>query len=105
MTYIEKPRLHHKALPTNKIGFTRRDYEGRISTLCAGCGHDSISAALIPHSLELLITPGVGRVAERGESRFRRYFYIVDTIVDRESAFGIVRIQMEQRAMPSEVDG
>ena len=40
-------QLHHPTLPTNKLGFTRRDYEGKISTLCAGCGHDSISAALI----------------------------------------------------------
>ena len=47
MTYIAKPKLHHPALPKNAIGFTHRDYEGRISTLCAGCGHDSISAALI----------------------------------------------------------
>ena len=47
MTYIAKPRLHHPTLHTNKVGYTRRDYEGRISTLCAGCGHDSISAAII----------------------------------------------------------
>ncbi len=45
MTYIGKPKLHHPKLPTNKLGFTRRDYEGAVSTLCAGCGHDSISAA------------------------------------------------------------
>ena len=57
MTYIEKPRLHHKALPVNKVGYTRRDYEGRISTLCAGCGHDSISAALIQACFELDIEP------------------------------------------------
>ena len=57
MTYIEKPRLHHKGLQTNKVGFTRRDYEGRISTLCAGCGHDSISAALIQACFELDIEP------------------------------------------------
>ena len=38
MTYIAKPRLHHPSLHTNKVGYTRRDYEGRISTLCAGCG-------------------------------------------------------------------
>ena len=47
MTYIAKPKLHHPSLPKNKVGFTRRDYEGKVSTLCAGCGHDSISAALI----------------------------------------------------------
>jgi 2-oxoglutarate ferredoxin oxidoreductase subunit beta len=42
MTYIAKPKLHHPTLPKNQLGFTRRDYEGAISTLCAGCGHDSI---------------------------------------------------------------
>jgi 2-oxoglutarate ferredoxin oxidoreductase subunit beta len=57
MTYIAKPKLHHKALPTNALGFTHRDYEGRISTLCAGCGHDSISAALIQACFELSIEP------------------------------------------------
>ena len=46
MTYIAKPSMHHPSLSTNKVGYTRRDYEGRISTLCAGCGHDSISAAI-----------------------------------------------------------
>ena len=40
MTYILKPQLHHPNLPTNARGFTRRDYEGSVSTLCAGCGHD-----------------------------------------------------------------
>ena len=34
MTYITKPKLHHPGLATNKLGFTHRDYEGRIST-CA----------------------------------------------------------------------
>ena len=47
MTYIAKPKLHHPTLACNAIGFTRRDYEGKISTLCAGCGHDSISSAII----------------------------------------------------------
>ncbi len=40
MTYIAKPKLHHPSLVPNKLGFTHRDYEGSISTLCAGCGHD-----------------------------------------------------------------
>ncbi len=47
MTYLPKPRLHHPSLAVNAVGHTRRDYEGKISTLCAGCGHDSISAAII----------------------------------------------------------
>jgi 2-oxoglutarate ferredoxin oxidoreductase subunit beta len=57
MTYIAKPRLHHPSLETNKVGYTRRDYEGKISTLCAGCGHDSISAAIIQACWELDIEP------------------------------------------------
>jgi 2-oxoglutarate ferredoxin oxidoreductase subunit beta len=57
MTYIAKPRLHHPTLQANKVGYTRRDYEGRISTLCAGCGHDSISAAIIQACWELDIEP------------------------------------------------
>ncbi len=57
MTFITKPRLHHPSLQPNKVGYTRRDYEGRISTLCAGCGHDSISAAIIQACWELDIEP------------------------------------------------
>ena len=57
MTFITKPRLHHPTLQPNKVGYTRRDYEGRISTLCAGCGHDSISAAIIQACWELDIEP------------------------------------------------
>jgi 2-oxoglutarate ferredoxin oxidoreductase subunit beta len=57
MTYLTKPKLHHPTLPKNKVGFTRRDYEGKVSTLCAGCGHDSISAALIQAFWELDILP------------------------------------------------
>ncbi|MEP7183783.1 MAG: 2-oxoacid:ferredoxin oxidoreductase subunit beta [Betaproteobacteria bacterium] len=57
MTYLAKPRLHHPDLPKNRLGFTRRDYEGAISTLCAGCGHDSISAAIIQAFFELDVQP------------------------------------------------
>jgi 2-oxoglutarate/2-oxoacid ferredoxin oxidoreductase subunit beta len=57
MTYIAKPKLHHPKLPTNELGFTHRDYEGAVSTLCAGCGHDSISAAIIQACFELDLPP------------------------------------------------
>jgi len=57
MTYLAKPILHHPSLPKNSHGFTRRDYEGAISTLCAGCGHDSISAAIIQACFELDLPP------------------------------------------------
>ena len=57
MTYIAKPRLHHPSLTPNKVGYTRRDYEGKVSTLCAGCGHDSVSAAILQACWELDIEP------------------------------------------------
>jgi len=57
MTYITKPKLHHPKLPKNKLGFTHRDYEGTVSTLCAGCGHDSISAAIVQACFELDLPP------------------------------------------------
>jgi 2-oxoglutarate/2-oxoacid ferredoxin oxidoreductase subunit beta len=57
MTYIAKPKLHHPTLERNKVGYTRRDYEGKVSTLCAGCGHDSISAAIIQACWELDVEP------------------------------------------------
>ncbi len=57
MTFLAKPKLHHPGLPTNALGFTRRDYEGAISTLCAGCGHDSISAAIVRACFELDLPP------------------------------------------------
>jgi 2-oxoglutarate/2-oxoacid ferredoxin oxidoreductase subunit beta len=57
MTYLTKPKLHHPTLAHNAVGYTRRDYEGKISTLCAGCGHDSISAAIVQACWELDIEP------------------------------------------------
>jgi 2-oxoglutarate ferredoxin oxidoreductase subunit beta len=57
MTFIAKPRLRHPKLAANSLGFTRRDYEGTISTLCAGCGHDSISAAIVQACFELELEP------------------------------------------------
>lgn len=53
MTHIAKPRFAHPKLPTNNVGLTRRDYEGVVSTLCAGCGHDSVTAAIIEACFEL----------------------------------------------------
>jgi len=57
MTYIAKPKFHHPGLPKNDLGYTHRDYEGKISTLCAGCGHDSITASIIEACYELSIEP------------------------------------------------
>lgn len=57
MSYLAKPKFRHPNLEQNALGFTHRDYEGAISTLCAGCGHDSISASLIQACFELDIAP------------------------------------------------
>ncbi len=57
MSFLPKPKLHHPSLAKNALGFTRRDYEGAVSTLCAGCGHDSISAAIVQACFELEIAP------------------------------------------------
>jgi 2-oxoglutarate ferredoxin oxidoreductase subunit beta len=57
MTYLAKPKFHHPALPKNALGYTHRDYEGSVSTLCAGCGHDSITGAIIQACFELAIEP------------------------------------------------
>jgi len=53
MSYIAKPSAYHPALKRNALGLTHRDYEGSMSTLCAGCGHDSITAAIIEACFEL----------------------------------------------------
>ena len=56
MTY-QKPAFRHPDQQVNDLGYSRRDYEGGLSTLCAGCGHDSISAAIVQACFELAIEP------------------------------------------------
>ena len=56
MSYI-KTSFRHPQTPTNKLGFTRKQYEGALSTLCAGCGHDSISNAIISACFEMSVEP------------------------------------------------
>ncbi|HEY8519540.1 MAG TPA: 2-oxoacid:ferredoxin oxidoreductase subunit beta [Gammaproteobacteria bacterium] len=57
MTSIRKPKIVHEGLRRNGLGLTIRDYEGGMSTLCAGCGHDSITAAIVQAFFELDIPP------------------------------------------------
>src|SRR5271154_4708015 len=57
MPSIAKPRVAHPSLKRNELGLTIRDYEGAMSTLCAGCGHDSITAAIIRALWELSTPP------------------------------------------------
>src|ERR1700722_7628588 len=57
MPSIAKPRIAHPSLRRNELGLTIRDYEGTMSTMCAGCGHDSITAAIKSAFWELLTEP------------------------------------------------
>jgi len=57
MPSIAKPIGVHPSLHRNAIGLNLRDYEGAMSTLCAGCGHDSITAAITRAVWELSIEP------------------------------------------------
>lgn len=41
----------------NRLGLTRADYKGAVSTLCPGCGHDSITANLIKAFYEHGVNP------------------------------------------------
>jgi 2-oxoglutarate ferredoxin oxidoreductase subunit beta len=52
-----KPTVAHPHLKPNAIGLTPRDYEGSMSTLCAGCGHDSVTAAIVRAFYELATPP------------------------------------------------
>jgi len=57
MPSITKPIATHPSLHRNHLGLTLRDYEGAMSTLCAGCGHDSITAAITRALWELSVAP------------------------------------------------
>lgn len=54
---FKKPSFRHPGLAVNEAGYSRKDYEGLISTLCAGCGHDSISGAIVQACYEMAIQP------------------------------------------------
>jgi 2-oxoglutarate ferredoxin oxidoreductase subunit beta len=56
MTYV-RSKFRHPALPKNDLGYTVDYYEGSLSTLCAGCGHDSINAAIVEACWEMNIEP------------------------------------------------
>ena len=57
MSSVTKPKIEHPGLPRNAVGLTRRAYEGGMSTLCAGCGHDSVTAAIVQACFELSLPP------------------------------------------------
>jgi 2-oxoglutarate ferredoxin oxidoreductase subunit beta len=57
VSFIAKPKIIHPQSPRNELGLTERDYEGGMSTLCAGCGHDSVTGAIVQAAFELSIPP------------------------------------------------
>jgi 2-oxoglutarate ferredoxin oxidoreductase subunit beta len=57
MPSITKPQITHPSLQRNSLGLTIRDYEGSMSTLCAGCGHDSVTAAIVRAFWQLSVAP------------------------------------------------
>jgi 2-oxoglutarate/2-oxoacid ferredoxin oxidoreductase subunit beta len=57
MPSITKPFIPLAPLEKNELGLTIRDYEGAMSTLCAGCGHDSVTAAIVHTFWELSMPP------------------------------------------------
>ncbi len=56
MSYL-KPAFHHPSLKKNKVGYNKADYLGVVSTLCAGCGHDSISGSIVQACYEMSLEP------------------------------------------------
>jgi len=56
MSYL-KPAFHHPSLKKNEVGYLKSDYLGAVSTLCAGCGHDSISGAIVQACYEISLEP------------------------------------------------
>ncbi len=57
MSFIRKPDIEYAGQKRNALGLSLRDYEGGMSTLCAGCGHDSITSALVQAFFDLDIQP------------------------------------------------
>ena len=57
MTSFVKPKIRRLNEPINALGHARADYEGNMSPLCAGCGHDSVTAAIVRACYELAIPP------------------------------------------------
>ena len=66
---------------TNLIGLEKQDYKGSPTTLCAGCGHNSISSQIITAAFELGLQPeqvikisGIGCSSKRDEANHTDFF-------------------------------
>ncbi len=53
MNTVKKPAPAPRAPKVNLIGLEKTDYRGKPSTLCKGCGHDSISQRIVNAVWEL----------------------------------------------------
>ena len=56
-TTTAAPAAANPMVTPNRVGFTKKDYGGSPSTLCTGCGHDSITLHIISAFYELDIPP------------------------------------------------
>jgi hypothetical protein len=56
MTTEVKP-ANGKPANVNRIGLTQQEYRGGESTLCQGCGHNSITAQIIAAAYDLSLQP------------------------------------------------
>jgi 2-oxoglutarate ferredoxin oxidoreductase subunit beta len=46
-----------QAIKANAIGLSKKDYDGSASTLCKGCGHNSIASQIVQVGFELNLHP------------------------------------------------
>ena len=91
MASIKKPAVQHPSARPNKLGLTVRDYEGSMSTLCAGCGHDSITAFRAARS-----PVGLMRRTEKTViTTYGRDTAVASTLFYRDSTPGRVGRQMQ----------
>ncbi len=83
----------------NRLGLGKADYAGKPSTLCKGCGHDSITAAIIQSYYDLSVPPHtVTKISGIGcSSKTPAYF------VDRGHGFNTVHGRMPSVATGTKV--
>ena len=87
MTYLTKPKLHHPALPKNKLGFTHRDYEGS--------GFDPVRRLRARFDLGR-DHPGVLRAGHRAASRGQAFRHRL--LVEDADVFSRQLAWLQQRA-------
>lgn len=77
-------------MATNQIGFERKDYSGAKSTLCSGCGHDSITSHIISALYQSSVQPyQVAKISGIGcSSKTPTYF------LDKAAGFNSVHGRM-----------